>query len=106
MLNAFQSMPDGGRLRVVLALEPGGDESAGRFVRLAVEDTGSGIGEEDLSRVFEPYFTTKKLGIGLGLALTKQIIEEHGGTIAITSRVGAGTTVSMRVPVGREEARG
>ncbi|MFZ5861941.1 MAG: ATP-binding protein [Nitrospirota bacterium] len=106
MLNAFQSMPDGGRLRVVLALEPGGDESVGRFVRLAIGDTGAGIGEEDLSRVFEPYFTTKKLGIGLGLALTKQIIEEHGGTIAIASRIGEGTTVSMRVPVGRDEARG
>lgn len=103
MINAFQSMPDGGRLRIALSPdEEGGD----RMVRLTVEDTGTGIAEEDLARVFQPYYTTKKLGIGLGLALTKQIVEEHGGTIAIASRVGQGTSVSMRLPVGSEEDDG
>jgi signal transduction histidine kinase len=58
-----------------------------------------GIRAEDLPKVFEPYFTTKEVGIGLGLALTKQIVEAHGGEIRIASQPGQGTDVSLRIPV-------
>lgn len=59
---------------------------------LAVEDTGPGIPPENRARIFEPYFSTKKSGIGLGLAIVKRIVEEHGGTIAVTSEVGRGSS--------------
>lgn len=98
VVNAFQSMPEPGRLTVTL--DAPADDGAEPRVRLIVADTGIGIAEEDLGLVFQPYFTTKKLGIGLGLALTRRIIEEHGGTIGIESRVGHGTTVTLLVPVG------
>jgi signal transduction histidine kinase len=58
---------------------------------IAVEDTGPGIPPENLSRIFEPYFSTKKSGIGLGLAIVKRIVEEHGGTISVQSEVGRGS---------------
>jgi len=107
VLNAFQAMPGGGELRVgVLALpardEPGAGARGG--VEIRFEDTGTGIEPTDLSKVFEPYFTTKEVGIGLGLALTKQIVEEHGGRIEISSRPGRGTRVRLRLPVGAPDA--
>jgi signal transduction histidine kinase len=91
-------MPEPGRLTVTL--DAPADDGVEPRVRLIVADTGIGIAEEDLGLVFQPYFTTKTLGIGLGLALTRRIIEEHGGTIGIESRVGHGTTVTLLVPVG------
>jgi nitrogen fixation/metabolism regulation signal transduction histidine kinase len=60
-------------------------------IAIAVEDTGAGIPPENLSRIFEPYFSTKRSGVGLGLAIVKRIIEEHGGTIAVSSEVGRGS---------------
>ena len=82
--------------------DPGwaGAMTGGR-VEVSVSDTGAGIGEEELGKIFNPYFTTKKLGIGLGLAITKKIVEEHGGQINVTSRAHEGTTVVIRFPVGK-----
>jgi signal transduction histidine kinase len=71
---------------------------------ITFEDTGTGIAPEHLPKVFEPYFTTKEVGIGLGLALTKKIIEEHGGWIALSSRPGAGTVVRLALPIGPPRA--
>lgn len=71
----------------------------GRWVEVSFRDTGCGIASDDLSKVFEPYFTTKEVGIGLGLALTKKIVEEHGGLIALDSVREQGTTVRIRLPV-------
>jgi signal transduction histidine kinase len=85
-----------------VTLDAPADDGVEPRVRLIVADTGIGIAEEDLGLVFQPYFTTKTLGIGLGLALTRRIIEEHGGTIGIESRMGHGTTVTLLVPVGTE----
>jgi signal transduction histidine kinase len=68
-------------------------------IEVSVSDTGSGIGEEELGKIFNPYFTTKKLGIGLGLAITKKIVEEHGGRISVTSRALEGTTVVIGFPI-------
>jgi len=105
VLNAFQAMPDGGAFRVTAAggAPPGesaAGESADGWLEIRFQDSGMGIKPEDLPKVFEPYFTTKEVGIGLGLALTKQIVEEHGGQIEISSDPGQGTAVRLRLPVG------
>ncbi|MBI5344563.1 MAG: HAMP domain-containing protein, partial [Deltaproteobacteria bacterium] len=77
-LNAMQSMPEGGKISVESRANNG-------VVAVMVDDTGEGIAPENLPRIFEPYFTTKEVGIGLGLALTKRIVEEHGGAIVVRS---------------------
>jgi nitrogen fixation/metabolism regulation signal transduction histidine kinase len=68
----------------------------------AVEDTGPGIPPENLSRIFEPYFSTKKSGIGLGLAIVKRIIEEHGGAISVNSEVGRGSSFVCKFPAAEK----
>jgi PAS domain S-box-containing protein len=73
-------------------------EGAGLHVRLSVADTGPGIRSDVLPRVFEPLFTTKSFGVGLGLPTVRQIVEQHGGTIDIQSSFGCGTIVSIRLP--------
>ncbi|MBI5047570.1 MAG: HAMP domain-containing protein [Deltaproteobacteria bacterium] len=91
-LNAIQAMSCGGKLSVTTALNNG-------FITVELEDTGEGIAEDHLTKIFEPYFTTKTAGIGLGLAITKRIIEEHKGRIDIKSKQGNGTTVSVEFPI-------
>jgi signal transduction histidine kinase len=89
--NAAEAMPRGGRLRVEAAAHP-------RGVELKIADTGEGISPEHLGKVFDPFFSTKSGGTGLGLALTQQIIAEHGGAIEVTSELGRGTTFTVRLP--------
>jgi signal transduction histidine kinase len=101
VVNAFQSMAGSGTLRIAMDVDR--SEPTVPYVRMVFTDTGTGIASEDLALVFQPYFTTKKLGIGLGLALTKRIIEEHGGSIGIESRPGEGTAVTVLILVGSEE---
>ena len=91
VLNAMEAMPQGGVLRVSTFTKNDG-------VRIKVEDTGVGIPEEDLEHLFEPFFTRKTRGTGLGLANVKRILEEHGGTVEIDSTLGEGTEVSLRLP--------
>jgi signal transduction histidine kinase len=79
---------------------------------LKVRDDGIGISDADLERIFEPYFSTKEAGVGLGLAITQRIVQEHGGRIEVVSRVGEGTEFQIVLPVtgpaegavGREQA--
>lgn len=75
----------------------------GNMVRLKVTDTGTGISTEHLSKIFEPYFTTKSTGTGLGLTVVFKVIKEHGGDISVSSEVGRGTTFTMTFPVPRSE---
>jgi signal transduction histidine kinase len=96
LLNAIDAVADGGMLRVCTAAVDGGIEV--RFT-----DNGAGIRAEHLERVFDPYFTTKSGGSGLGLPLSRQIVEQHGGSIALASRPKEGTTVTVRLPGSREE---
>lgn len=103
VLNAIQAMPGGGRLRIASAFRTGPVENGegpppSGTIEVTVSDTGPGIGEEDLAKIFDPYFTTKKLGIGLGLAITKNIVEEHQGQITVRSRLHEGTTVVISLP--------
>lgn len=98
--NAAQAMPGGGMIRVGAEL----DKDDPGWVCLSFADQGVGIAEDELEKVFQPYFTTKEVGIGLGLAITERIVKEHGGEISVTSRPGVGTTFTVRLPM--EDERG
>jgi signal transduction histidine kinase len=89
--NAVQAMPDGGALRISARL-------SGGSLTLKFSDTGVGISEENLGKLFVPLFTTKSKGSGLGLAICKRIAEAQGGTIAVESKVGAGTAFTVTIP--------
>ena len=91
VLNAMEAMPQGGVLKVATVIA---EDSIG----IQVVDTGVGIREEDLTHLFEPFFTKKTKGTGLGLANVKRILEEHGGRVAIKSTPGKGTEVSLWLP--------
>jgi len=104
LANAVEAMDGGGRLSVrVNWAEPAASvltaRRRDRLVRLEIQDTGAGIAPADADRIFNPFFTTKDHGTGLGLALTHKIIEDHGGTITVSSRPEMGTMVSVLLPV-------
>lgn len=94
--NAIQVMPNGGLLKITLGFND-------RFVFIAFKDTGPGIPAGDLGTIFEPYFTTKSEGSGLGLMIVQRIVRDHGGELEIHSEPQAGTTFTIYLP--REEAR-
>jgi nitrogen fixation/metabolism regulation signal transduction histidine kinase len=96
--NALHAMPGRGRLSVTAAAEDG-------FVAIRVSDTGGGMDPEALARAFEPYFSTKATGTGLGLPIAKRNVEASGGTVGIESERDRGTTVIVRLPVARERGR-
>ena len=99
MVNALEVMPQGGRLSIVVKPDlPEAAGSQGRGVRIEVCDTGPGIPESDMERLFEPFFTTKASGSGLGLAIVQGIVDRHGGTISVRSRLNAGTTFTIWLP--------
>src|SRR5262249_10230994 len=118
-MNAIQAMPLGGRLVVecmALAARPPAHRGAAAGaaarggaaapppaagasgVAVTFSDTGSGIGAADLERIFEPYFSTREAGVGLGLAITQRIVQDHGGDIRVESAPGAGTTFRIELP--------
>jgi PAS domain S-box-containing protein len=98
-INAYQAMPEGGKIQVNArtATKKGGKE-----VDLVVKDSGIGIAKENLAKLFEPLFTTKPQGIGLGLAVSKKLIEANEGTISVKSEVGKGTEFILHLPVVQE----
>ena len=96
VVNAFHAMPNGGHC--CIATEERTEEGK-RWVEIVVSDTGIGIEQENLPRLFEPFYTTKSGGTGLGLAIAYRIMQDHGGTIHVTSVPGNGTQVVMQFPV-------
>ncbi len=90
-LNAVEAMPDGGELRVSVGLR-------GETLEVTVSDTGEGIAAGDVAHVFEPFFSTKEAGTGLGLALVHRVVQEHGGDIDVRSAPGLGTTFTLTLP--------
>lgn len=92
LLNAEQATPEGGELLVQT-------RAAGNWVYLAVIDTGAGMSPETLSKVFRPFFSTRKGGSGLGLPTTKRIVEAHGGQLNVESAVGKGTAFTIQLPI-------
>ena len=108
VLNSVQAMPEGGIIRIRVANEaPAGVSrapfTAGDFVRITVADTGTGIRAEHLGKIFDPYFTTKQQGSGLGLATVYSIVKKHLGHIEVESALGRGTTFHIWLPALRAQ---
>ena len=92
MTNAIQAMTEGGKLTV-------GARQNAKFLDIEITDTGAGIPQESVDKIFEPLFTTRAKGIGLGLAVSKSIIDRHGGHVEVKSKVGKGTTFNIKLPL-------
>jgi signal transduction histidine kinase len=91
ILNAFQAMPSGGEFTVTTKAE-------NQKVQIIIQDTGIGVPKENLPKIFDPFFSTKNTGLGLGLAMTKRVIEEHGGKVDFQSVEGKGSTMILFLP--------
>jgi signal transduction histidine kinase len=105
--NAMQAMPDGGTVQVradnvVLGAGASFSLPEGRYVKITVQDHGYGISREVLSNIFDPYFTTRAEGSGLGLTTAYAIVTKHDGSINVTSEVGVGTTVTIYLPASQQ----
>ncbi len=92
LTNAIQAMPNGGTLSITTRL-------VGRDLEVEIKDTGLGISKDDFGKIFDPFFTTKARGVGLGLSISNNIINKHGGKMKIISELGLGTTFLMSLPV-------
>jgi signal transduction histidine kinase len=100
ILNAVQAMPEDGRLTINT------DTRDPHWLAISITDTGVGIPRENLEKVFEPLFTGKAKGIGLGMAISKTFVEGHGGSIHAQSEIGKGTTFTVKLPTLEKEERG
>jgi hypothetical protein len=96
--NAIEAMPGGGTLTATTTLQ-------GQWVRIETADTGQGIADEDIDRIFEPFFTSKATGSGLGLTLAAQIISSHGGSMDVFRHEPCGTAVIIHMPILRSAGR-
>jgi CheY-like chemotaxis protein len=104
-LNAVQAMPGGGTLTIAASnftKAPGGNDSLhlepGKYIKVEISDTGTGIPAEHIDRIFEPYFTTRKNGRGIGLATVHSIVKRHAGLITVSSHVGRGSVFTLYLP--------
>jgi two-component system, sporulation sensor kinase E len=96
--NAFQAMKTGGILRICTDMDD-------RFASITVSDTGGGIPEEQMSKIFDPYSTSKEGGSGLGLLIVRRIVREHGGEIELLNDSGKGLALTMKLPLGDQRVR-
>jgi len=96
ILNAVEAMPEGGVLNIAI-------DRTDEMLRLEITDTGRGIAEEEVKKIFEPFYTTKAQGLGLGMPYAKKIIDQHGGAMSLNSRPGEGTTISVTLPTAPKE---
>jgi two-component system sensor histidine kinase HydH len=94
-INAAHAMPDGGTLTIAAHAEQG-------LLRIDIRDTGGGIDAAVLPHIFEPFYTTRREGSGVGLAVVRKIVEEHGARIAVASEVGIGTCFTLHWPTPHE----
>ncbi|MEW5801094.1 MAG: PAS domain S-box protein [bacterium] len=110
IINADQAMAGGGIIEIyaeniTVSVRDNLPLKAGKYIKVSVKDHGIGIREEDLPKIFDPYFTTKQTGSGLGLATTYSVIKKHGGYIRVESRLGVGTAFHIYLPALEREAR-
>lgn len=98
ILNAIQAMPNGGKMLVASKL------LSGDRIEIEISDSGKGIPEDNLPNIFDPFYTTKGTGSGMGLAVAYRIIKEHGGEIDVDSELGAGTTFKICLPIKRKQS--
>jgi len=96
LINSMQAMPNGGEIRVSELFQADDEHE---WISVVVEDQGTGVPPENIERLFDPYFTTRSDGSGLGLAIADRIVADHGGMIAVESRPGHGTKLTVRIPV-------
>ena len=102
ILNAIQAMREGGSILLSTRLNSRNDaRHPGQFVQVEIRDTGVGIPPENLDHIFDPFFTSKDEGSGLGLSISHQIVQEHGGYVTVESKVGVGTTFCINLPIGK-----
>jgi PAS domain S-box-containing protein len=115
VINARHAMPGGGLLKVGAEnITIGTDKEdtmdgllkEGQYIKISIDDNGTGIGKEHLDKIFDPYFTTKEKGSGLGLATSYSIIKKHSGHITVESQIGAGTTFSIYLPASKKKIAG
>jgi len=92
MLNSIQAMTEGGELRVSTTIADEG-------IRVEIADTGCGMTEEQTKHIFEPFYTTKSQGMGLGLFFASTVIEQHSGSVDVSSTAGKGTVVTITLPL-------
>lgn len=110
VINSDQAMPDGGIINIKISNYTQNEQlpellAGGKYVKIDIEDHGIGIAREYLPRIFDPYFTTKKKGSGLGLASAYSIIRNHNGLLTVDSEPGKGTTMSIYLPVSKGKPR-
>jgi len=95
ILNGKEAMPKGGRLIVSMGL------TNNRFIAMSVEDSGPGIIAEEVDRLFQPFFTTKPEGVGLGLTMSRKIVQKHGGRLMLENRPEGGAKATVLLPLDR-----
>lgn len=107
VINANQAMPEGGIIRIkaenhIIDRKNGAQLKPGKYIRISVKDEGTGIAEKYIQKIFDPYFTTKQEGSGLGLATSYSIIHQHNGTIIVESVLGSGTVFRVYLPASEK----
>jgi signal transduction histidine kinase len=98
LINAMQAMPEGGCIDITISTN-------NKIVTVIFEDEGQGIADEVIEKIWDPFFTTKEMGTGLGLGVVKNLIESHGGSIQIANRVRGGARVTVELPVEQSVIR-
>jgi signal transduction histidine kinase len=102
IINSLEAMPNGGKLTVwIECLGKTGSESTGATAAIRIQDTGEGIPPEQIGRLFDPFFSTKPRGTGLGLTIAHRVIQDHRGRICVESTLGKGTTLTIELPLAR-----
>jgi two-component system cell cycle sensor histidine kinase/response regulator CckA len=116
IINAHEAMPEGGEITITtetvtldqdsgeVQQELAAAQQSDTFVRLTVKDNGIGIAEQDIERIFEPFYSTKPKGTGLGLSIANNIIQQHGGWIGVESQLGQGTAFHIYLPAYETDA--
>jgi signal transduction histidine kinase len=99
IINAMDAMPEGGSLIVTAGYAAAKDTHNPKHIEARIRDTGGGMSGEAIGKIFEPFYTTHKDGLGLGLTITRNIVEQHGGSITVESAPKAGTTFIITLPI-------